>query len=348
MRRYVFPLLVFTAIGAIFVVWWRSRDTITPRPLEKTEKNREQEVDRRKDTGFKPAKTRTSIDDDRWLRELERALGRKDLSRALQFRQKVCENLDTLLKNEKLTRNLLDLIKENADSDDLRRRDVVIPMLRVVAHPEATDLIEELYYTAKNDDERITLLNAMAREHHDASRAREWMVERALNSTEKKHREAAGYVVYHYVTDDKLMVDVAGQIYSSTLDSVQANRMIEAISTRAPTSAEAVGFLRKRLANPRGNELDVVTELITQWGKDEDADRLVQLAREFPRKAHTLLHTAVTIRAEQRSRRMAKAAHDRGESYDPSTVDRERQKEHERLEKEQREREEAAKAANGG
>ena len=45
---------------------------------------------------LKPRKTPTPLERHRWLSELERSLGREDLSHAHYFRGKVCEDLTRL------------------------------------------------------------------------------------------------------------------------------------------------------------------------------------------------------------------------------------------------------------
>ena len=220
MRKYLLPLTVCAVLGALVIVLVKmGKDPAPPdrTPEEKEEAAVETVPEPTGPGAFEARSARTCVERQRALSELERAMQRKDLSNARFFRQQVCEDLDTILKDKQLTENLLLLIRENGpDSDDLNRRDVVLPMLRVIQHPEATRLVEEEYYRARTEEEQLTLLEAMSHEYHDPKKAAEWAIEKALNSENKEHRDRALEVIVRFSNNDPLIVDTALAIYEST------------------------------------------------------------------------------------------------------------------------------------
>jgi hypothetical protein len=299
MRKYLLPLAVFAAIGAVIIILVKSSEEPATTDREPAEVKVTPKPGKGTDDPFpmERRKTPTPLERHRWLSELERALGRKDLSHALYFRSKVCEDLDTILQDSELTRNLLNAIRTyGVESDDPRRRDVVLPILRVLQHPEATQIIAEEYYRTKSEQERIMLLEAMAHAYHDSEQASVWAVERALNSDNPEHRDRAFDVIRHFTNNPELICRTATQIYDSTTRPEQKLAMIAAIGNQSGVSESARKWLRKKLRNPRPDEIGPVIGFIEGWGDEDDAAVLETLALEFPALADIMRENARAIR----------------------------------------------------
>jgi hypothetical protein len=304
MRKYLLPLAVFLAIGAVIIILVKSGEE-PAKPVRKTEAKVKPKTGRGTDDPFPmvPRNTPTPLERHRWLSELERSLGREDLSHAHYFRAKVCEDLDTILQDSELTRNLLNAIRKyGVESDDPRQRDVVLPILRVLDHPEATQIIAEEYYKAKSEEERIMLLEAMAHVYHDSEQASVWAVERALNSDSEEHRDRAFEVIRHFTNNPELICRTATQIYNSTTRPKQKIDMIQAIGDQSGVSETARKWLRKKLRNPRPEEINAVIGLIEGWGDEDDAAVLESLAPDFPAMADMMHDRARAIRRAIRER----------------------------------------------
>lgn len=304
MRKYILPLAVFAAIGAVIIIlvkWGEESPTPdrTPEEVEvpKPWKGAEDPFP------LEPRKTPTSLERHKWLSELERALGREDLSHAHYFRSKVCEDLDNILQDGELTTNLLNAIRKyGVESDNPRQRDVVLPILRVLRHPEATQLIATEYYEAQSEQERIMLLEAMAHGYHDPEQASVWAVERALNSENEEFRDRAFEVIRHFTHRPELIHRTAVQIYESTTRPKQKADMIRAIGGQSGVSDSARKWLRRQLRNPKPDEIGVVIALIEGWGDEDDAAVLETLALEYPALGDFMRDRARAIRRGIRER----------------------------------------------
>jgi hypothetical protein len=299
MRKYLLPLALFAAIAAVIIILAkRGEEPKTPN-REPPEAESKPKPGRGTDDAlpWERRKTRTPLERHKWLSELERALGREDLSHAHYFRGKVCEDLDTILADSELTANLLHAIREyGVESDDPRRRDVVLPILRVLQHPEATKIIATEYYATKNEQERIMLLEAMAHAYHDPEQASVWAVERALNAEKPENRHRAFEVILYFSEDPDLIYRTALQIYQGTTRPQQRAAMLRAIGDESGSSEAARKWLRKKLRNPQPDEVGVVASFVEVWGTEADAAMLETLAVEFPALGDFMRERARAIR----------------------------------------------------
>jgi len=305
MRKYLVPLAVFAAVGAVIIILVKSGEESPAPDREPTETNVETKAGRGTDDPFplEPRTTPTSLEKHRWLSELERALGRKDLSHAHYFRAQVCADLENILADRELTANLLHAIRTfGVESDDPKQRDVVLPILRVLEHPEATEIIASEYYKAKTEDERIMLLEAMAHVYHDPEQASVWAVERALNSDNEEHRDRAFDVIRHFTSNPELIYRTATQIYESTTRPKQKVEMIRAVGGQSGVNESARKWLRKKLHNPQPTEIMAVIGYIEGWGNEDDAAVLETLALEYPALGDFMRERARAIRRGIRER----------------------------------------------
>jgi len=298
MRNAWLPIVVCIAIGAIVVILVKLGEepprSARPQPGSVARKP----APAAKPNPFAhPARTPTSLRDSKALRELERTLARKDLKHALFARGKVCEQLDTILRSEKLTKHLFDLIRKyGIDSKDPARRDVVLPMLRVIRHPKATELIEQEYYKATTKGERMMFLEAMSHDYHNPEEAAEWALERAINADNAEERHRAFEVVDRFSGNPKLATELAMQIYSASTRPEQRDQMLESVSDHSTNEPEAADFLRSLLKKPRPEELIHVIDHIEGWGNEDDAAQLDELAEEFPAMGGELRERARALR----------------------------------------------------
>jgi hypothetical protein len=303
MRKYLLPGAVCLFLGALAILVWKLGEKPEKPPPLRPRTPATAAVEKPDPIG-RPADTPTALDEHKYLRELERALERDDLSHAYDFRQKVCEDMDTILASEKLSRNLLeDIRKYGAESDDPRRRDVVLPMLRVFEHPEATKLIAEEYYQARDEEEQMTLLEAMARPYHDPNQAAVWAVERALNSSSAETRFRAFDVIATYTADDEIVAKVGSQIYDASTDPKQREMILKTVSEHGRDAPAAQEFVRRVLRDAKPEQIVLIMGSIANWGNDDDAARLEALAEEFPQLRLTLREQANLIRNADRHRR---------------------------------------------
>jgi hypothetical protein len=298
MRKYFLPAAVCAAVGALILLLVKRGET---------PKEREAEVKKppvavaEKDLLGSPAETPTRIDEHVGLREMQRTLAEGNTASALYFRQKVCEDMDSLLTNGKLTKDLLDTIqKYGIESDDLARRDVVLPILRILAHPEATRMIGEEYYRAKNEGEQMMLLEAMSKPFHDPKQASVWAVDKALNSESAENRERAFDIMKTFVLDDDLLVATAMQIFDSSADPRQRSIAIRTVSERGRESSLARESARRVLRNPEDDDIAAIIPSIANWGTEDDAARLEALALEHPAQAEAMREHARLVRRARR------------------------------------------------
>ncbi len=299
MRKYLLPAVVCAAIGALILLLVKRGETT--KTIHDPVKLKTAQLPAPKDPLGKPAETPTRLDEHRWLRELERALAEGKLDSAMYYRQRVCEDMPTILASEKLTKDLLDTIRKyGIESDDLARRDVTIPILRIVEDPEATRMIGEEYYRAKNEGEQMTLLEAMAKPYHDPKQASVWAVDKALNSDSAEHRERAFDMIRTYVIDNDLLVATAIQIYDGSMDERQRGIALRTAGERGRESSIGREFVRRVLRNPQGDDLTNILASIANWGDDADAARLEQLAGEYPGMSEALREQAQLARNGRR------------------------------------------------
>lgn len=301
MRKYVALILlaVLTVVVVVRLTHEKEREQRVPEKRAENGKKDEPFVE----MGWKEkARTRTALHENEALRELERTLQREDLSRAYAFRQRVCEQMSTILKNEKLTQNLLLAIKEYGLGDDAKRRALMLPILRVMDHPEATALIEQAYFGARNEEERLLMLEAMAHEYHDPKRASVWAVDRALHGETKEQRQRAFYVIQEFSNNQPVILDTALQIYAQTKHEDQALDMINAVVGTALGIDKARAWLRREIQGAKGDRLGAMVQHIDTWGTEQDAADLELLATKRPAMADFLRERAKAIRDAVRER----------------------------------------------
>jgi len=307
MRRYIVPLLLFSAIGVVIVVYVRSQGNEDPRePARETEAVKEaaeSEAEAAKtllDRGGRETPTRLSRS--KWLSELERVLERDDLSNAHHYRAKLCEHMEQILEDDVLVRNLIAAIRKYAiDSRDPEKRKLLLPILRVLTTPEATRLVEEEYYRTTDESERLVLLDAMTNPKHNPEIAGVWAAEMAVNSEDPEHRHTAYLFIRNLpMTHQELVVRTSKQIYESSTRPEQRVRAIYEVARRADDSENGREFLRSRLRDARESELESVINFIETWGTLRDAILLESLAARFPAMAQSLRNRAEKIRTMRR------------------------------------------------
>jgi hypothetical protein len=341
MRKYLLPGIVCAAIGALVYLLIQREE---PTKTHETVKKAEPPPAVAPNFVGTPAVTQTRLDENKWLRELERSLQEGNNAEALFFRQKLCEDIDNVVANGKLAKDLLDTIqKYGINSDDPAQRDVVLPILRVLDLPEATRMISEEYYRAKDEKEQMMLLEAMAKPFHDSKQAAVWAVDKALNSPSAENRETAFDVIKTFVVDDDLIVDTAQQIYQGSTDRRQRAIVLREAASRARESERGREFARTVLSGtPEMDDLWVIVGSITSWGTDQDAARLEQLALEIPGMSDALRDHAREIR------RVRKVEAHRGDPRRDAAEDAARAAEDQKKNEEaERKRKEAEGAAGG-
>lgn len=344
MRKYLLPAAVCAAIGAIILLLVNRGERPPPGHKEDNKKTVAQVDEKPVDLLGKPAETPTRLDEHKWLRELERALAEGRLDEAMYFRSRVCEDMDTILADGKLTKDLLDTIRKyGVESDDLAQRDVVFPILRVLACPEATQIIAEEYYKAKNEDEQMTFLEAMSHTYHDPAQASVWAVDKALNSTSAEHRERAFDLVRNYVIDSDILVKTAMQIYDATTETRMRETVVKVASERGRESSMGREFVRRVMRTPKGEDLVMVMPSIANWGTEDDAARLDELADEYPAMKEALQEKARLVRRARADERRQGGKHQEEIDF-RKRQDEERRK----LEEDERKKREAEEGGPGG
>lgn len=305
MRKYVVPLLLFSAIGAVVVVVVMINREESRRQKEppRAQDTNQPDASRDKPGWQSPRNTPTKLSQNVALSELERALGREDLSNARYFRHQVCTQLDDILQSDVLTRNLLAAIRKyGLESKDQKRRDVVLPILRVLQHPEATNMIAGEYFKAQSDDERMMLLEAMSHEYHDPKAASVWAIDRALTADTAEKRYRAFEVIKEFSNRPDIVFKTARAIYDGTTRPEQRGAMMDAISGLGERVEAARDFMRQRLRNPQQDEIQAIAGGMASWGTPRDAAHLEALAIEFPAVGDFLRERAEAIRIAIRER----------------------------------------------
>ena len=319
MRKYLLPLLVFGAIGALVVIGvLATRDDGTrnlPPDRDSSARGKTQPDKNEPGSVLKRGgrDTPTSLKQNHWLSELERALERDELpKKAYNYRGKLCENIGDILADEKLTNNLLAAIRKYVVTErDPAKRKLLLPILRVLTTPEATRIIEEEFYRTSDPEERLILLDGMANPKHNPETASIWAVEMAVHSEDSEHRHLAFAYMANIDWHHDLVVDFAKQIYDLSTRPEQQLTAIGVIAERAPESDEAKTFIRARLNRPRESELMGLMRTIPGWGTERDAAKLESLIGEFPALANSLRNAVEEIRtflrqAEERKKTEAR------------------------------------------
>ncbi len=299
MRKYALPVLLFGALGAVVFVLVRMRDQpVKPKRTGSAPEARAEEDPAPAKGGLaKREPTRTSLEENVWMSELERAMKRKDLSNARHFQAKICEEIDKIAADESLAKKLLEDIREfGLESDDPARRDIMLQMLRVFEHPDATRMIEQEYYKARSPEESMMLLEAMSHDYHDPKRASVWAIEKALTSDNEEHRMFAFQVMNEFSNDPEIAVQTGIAIYEGSTSRKEQVRIVEKISVRGRYVPAAAEWMRKRLRDPRPDEILYITGGIAAWGTEKDAAYLETLAEEFPAIGDQLREQAEQIR----------------------------------------------------
>ena len=304
MRRYAVPLLLFAAIGTVVVVYVRNQGAGPDgdREDERSAKTPKSETETNPD-GSEALLTRgkrdtpTSLRRHKWLSELERVLQRDDLSNGYFYRSKIAEDIEAIVEDETLLRNLMAAIRKyGVDSQDPAKRKLLLPLLRVIHTEEATQLIEQEYYRALNEEERMFLVLAMADPGHSPQIASPWIVDVAINSENAEYRQLALDAVGDLKSHYKITGDVARQIYVSSTRPRQRERALQTVAWAAHESTDAREFLREKLRNPREEEFGLLLMTIDAWGSYKDAEYLKALADQFPASAMELREHAKRIR----------------------------------------------------
>lgn len=304
MRRYAFPLILFTAIGAVVVIYVNSRDEGPETDREKTAPAEKTSGPATDATGGSDSllargarNTPTPLQRNKWLSELERVLARDDLSNAYFYRSKIAENIESIVADETLYRNLMNAIRKYAaDTADLERRKLLLPLLRVIGTSEATQLIEEQYYKALNDEERVFLLQAMADPRHSPETAIPWIVDVAINAPDPNHRQQALDAVVDLHDHYDVIFEASRQIFEASTRPDQRSRALESVARSAIESKKAQEFIRGRLRDPRAEELPMLLMSMDGWGSLEDAARIKAMAAEYPDMADMLTEHATRMR----------------------------------------------------
>jgi hypothetical protein len=304
MRRYAVPLLLFAAIGTVVVVYVRNQGAGPDGDREDERSAKSEKSESRTDPdGSKTLLTRgkretpTSLRRHKWLSELERVLQRDDLSNAYFYRSKIAEDIDAIVEDETLLRNLMAAIRKyGVDSRDPAKRKLLLPLLRVIHTDEAMQLIEQEYYRALNEEERMFLVLAMADPGHSPQIASPWIVDVAINSDNAEYRQLALDAVSDLKSHFKITGDVARQIYESSTRPRQRERALQTVAWAAHESTDAREFIRKKLRNPREEEFGLLLMTIDAWGSYKDAEYLKALADQFPASAMELREHAKRIR----------------------------------------------------
>jgi len=261
--------------------------------------------------------TRTSLKEFKALSELERALQQDGHRGLAHFQSLVCMDMDQVLDSKKHTETLLSLIKKyGSEGDDPRVRDILFQMLRIFPHDEATTIIEQEYYRARSNSERLILLDALSRPYHNPRLASVHIVDYALNAPSADDREHSFYFMTQYSDDDFLIFDTARQIFDGTTQSNQAYHMLTAISDVAHKDDRIREWARDHMLTVRMDELPKLMSNIENWAEAEDTRVVEQLMERHPAMSGYLRSIAEQLRAKLRAmERMKREA--AGETLDP-------------------------------
>ncbi|MEE8106457.1 MAG: hypothetical protein V3T86_13050 [Planctomycetota bacterium] len=262
--------------------------------------------------------TRTSVKEFKELSELERALKQKSRRGLAHFQALVCMKMDQVLDSKKHTETLLSLIKEyGSNGDDPAVRDIMFQMLRVFPTAEATEIIEQEYYRARSNSERLILLDALSRSYHNPALASVHIVDYCLNAPSADDREHSFYFMKQYSGDDFLVFDTARQIYEGTTQSQQGYLMLTSISDVAHKDERIRKWARSHMLTVRMDELPKLMSNIENWAEAEDTRVVEQLQERHPAMSGYLQTIAERLRAKLRAmERMEREA--AGEAMDPA------------------------------
>ncbi|MGQ0613775.1 MAG: hypothetical protein ACT4PV_08570 [Planctomycetaceae bacterium] len=313
MRRPALPLLVLPLLGAavLFVVLnMREKEAEQRKPTTAPATETADAGARGGARSGRPP-TPTSVTEFEALSELERVMDRPDRSNARWFISHIAMDMEKVTGNETYARRLLDLLRTRGmDSEDLQDRDILLPILRVFEHPEATKMVEEGFFSAKNEDERMMFLEAMSHPYHNPDKASFLAVDRALHAETEEHRYRSFDVVYRYTGDFRLVFRAAKSIYEGTVRPEQSAQVLEAITYAAFAVPEAQEWIRGRLKSPRVEDLHLLMNSVEAWGNPIDAAQLEALANEFPALGDQLREKADAIRMRLRHEQQAKSGQD--------------------------------------
>ena len=305
MRKYLVPLLLFSAIGVVIVVLVKSRDGEDPReqPQEETaegdptpaEESSKSLLDR------SARQTPTKLSRSRWLSELERVLA-GNMKHAHHYKAKLMEQMDSVLEDDVLVRNLIDAIRKYAiEERDPEKRKLLLPILRLLITEEATRIIEEEYYRTTDESERLILIDAMSHPEHNPDTAGVWAADMAINSEDIEHRTMSfTYIQNLDNSHHEVVVRTAKQIYEGSTRPEQRVAMIAEVTRRAEETEAGRAFLRERLENPRDGEITAVIGYIEGWADLRDAILLEALAEQYPAMRDILRERAEKIRTMAR------------------------------------------------
>jgi hypothetical protein len=183
-------------------------------------------------------------------------------------------------------------------------RDVLLPILRVLSVPEATEMVEREYYRARNEAERSVLLEAMAHPYHNPERAGTIATYVALNSDSEEERFHAFDVVRNLAEDDWIIFRMASEVCESTTRDDQRQLAYATISTFAYRSHNAQKWLRSRLQAAKIEEVYSIVERIEAWGDEADAAHLEAIADDYPAAGPVLRAKADQVRQTVKQRRV--------------------------------------------
>lgn len=320
--RKILPVLL-PLIAAVVVIWHLStREAGRPdRPEgeETAEKGRELDdgggfiLPPLKPFGT-PPETRTPATKFASLYDLERCIQSGNHESARWHRQKLCERLDEVMADDTLRENLLTLIRtKGLQSTDPDEREVLLAILTRMDDPEATAMVNQAFYGAQSYEERMTMLEAMARPHHDPQQAASLAANIALTHADAEARERAFDIILSHTNDDGLIFETAVEVLEGTTHKRQREMSLMAISATAPQLPAARRWLKERLRRPREEELSFLVEQIDAWGDDRDAAQLEALAEDFPARADELRSQANRLRRWIKQRE----AQAKGEEFRP-------------------------------
>ncbi|MFB3066329.1 MAG: hypothetical protein ACE10D_07420 [Planctomycetota bacterium] len=320
--RKILPVLL-PLIAAVVVIWHLStREAGRPdRPEgeETAEKGRELDdgggfILPPLDPFGTPPETRTPATKFAPLYDLERCIQSGNHESARWHRQKLCERLDEVMADDTLRENLLTLIRtKGLQSTDPDEREVLLAILTRMDDPEATAMVNQAFYGAQSPEERMTMLEAMARPHHDPQQAASLAANIALTHADAEARERAFDIILSHTNDDGLIFETAVEVLEGTTHKRQREMSLMAISATAPQLPAARRWLKERLRRPREEELSFLVEQIDAWGDDRDAAQLEALAEDFPARADELRSQANRLRRWIKQRE----AQAKGEEFRP-------------------------------
>ena len=130
------------------------------------------------------------------------------------------------------------------------------------------------------------------------------------------------------------------QIYDGSMDERQRGMALKTSCERGRESSLAREFVRRVLRNPNGEDIMNILPAIANWGDDDDAARLDQLADENPGMSEVLRDQARMVRRARRDEAKQGGGHEE-EMEHRRKVDEERRA---REEEERKQREESGGA----